>query len=56
MDVSKYYSSEYLDRARSAHPDVKIVPRVYVHGMQGDVFLLDSTNEEEHLKILSYFE
>jgi len=56
MDVSKYYSEDYLRRAKEANPAIEIIPRVYVHGMQGDVFLLDSTNEEEHAKIMSYFE
>ena len=45
LDTSKHYSEEYLLRAREANPKIKIIPRLFVHGMQGDVFFLASTQD-----------
>lgn len=45
IDTSKEYSEEYLKRALEIHPNVKIIPRIFVHGMQGDVFFLASTQD-----------
>jgi hypothetical protein len=56
LDTSQHYSEEYLTRAREANPNVKIVPRVYVHGMQGDVFFLASTKDEEWTRIMGFIE
>ena len=41
------YDEEYLKRVKEINPKIKIVPRVYVDGMQGDVFFLSSTEEEQ---------
>jgi len=43
MDTSDKYSEDYLKRAREINPNIKITPRVFIHGMQGDVFFLAST-------------
>ena len=56
LDTSEHYSEEYLQRAKEANPNILITPRIYVHGMQGDVFFLASTKEEEMDRTLSYFE
>mgnify|MGYP000398010074 CR=1 FL=1 len=56
LDISKHYSEEYLQRAKAANPKIQIIPRVYVDGMQGDVFLLASTKDEDMEKTLGFFE
>ena len=56
LDTSEHYSEEYLERARAANPNIQITPRIYVHGMQGDVFFLASTKEEELNRTLEIFD
>jgi len=56
LDISKYYSEDYLTRAREANPNIQIIPRVFVHGMQGDVLFLASTRDEEWNRIMGYIE
>ena len=43
MKKSDKISEEYLQRVKEANPAVKILPRMFVDGMQGDVFFLAST-------------
>ena len=45
MKISEKYSDEYLQKAKEVNPKIKILPRMYVDGMQGDVFFLSSTQE-----------
>ena len=40
---------------KEANPNVKILPRMYVDGMQGDVFFLSSTQEEQEKRLIDYF-
>ena len=56
LDTSKHYSEEYLVRVKEANPQVQIIPRLFVHGMQGDVFFLASTQEEQYAKIMAHIE
>lgn len=41
---------------KEANPKIKILPRLYVHGMQGDVFFLASTKEEEYARLIQYID
>ena len=55
MKTSDKYSEEYLKRAKEANPNVKILPRMFVDGMQGDVFFLASTQEEQETILVEFF-
>lgn len=54
MVTSEHYSEDYLKRVKEANPNVKIIPRVFVHGMQGDVFLLASTEDAQKELLLAF--
>ena len=55
MKTSDKYSEDYLKRVKEANPDVKILPRMFVDGMQGDVFFLASTQEEQEAILIEFF-
>lgn len=40
MKVSNLYNEDYLRRLKEKHPQLQILPRLFVSGMQGDVFYL----------------
>lgn len=55
MKISEKYSDEYLQKAKEVNPKIKILPRMYVDGMQGDVFFLSSTQEEQEERLIDFF-
>jgi len=48
LKTSEHYSEEFLHKIKAGNPNVKILPRLYVNGMHGDVFYLAGL-EESHM-------
>ena len=55
MFTHEKYSEDYLKKAKEINPKIKIVPRMYVDGMQGDVFFLSSTKDGQEDALVGYF-
>lgn len=51
LKTSDKYSDDFLRQIKEGNPNVKILPRLYVNGMHGDVFYLAGL-EESHMVTL----